>query len=162
MDKPYPTLQHCSRERGHSARALRLAKNFHESYKRDNIRAPSDRGTGLVFASLAAIVALFWRQSQTVLWLALGISVSLATVSLTVPRVLGPLNQVWFKLGLLLHRIVNPIVMLAIFVLIFVPAGFVMRIWRDPLRSRRNADGFTYWIKRGGRSSDSGSMTNQF
>ena len=31
---------------------------------------------------------------------------------------------------------------------VFVPAGLIMRIWHDPLRSRRASPGSTYWIER--------------
>jgi hypothetical protein len=136
--------------------------NFHESYTTGEIRAPSERSTGLVFATVAAIVALLWRNSATVPWLALGIAVGLAAMSLIAPSLLKPLNILWFRFGLLLHRIVNPVVMFAIFALVFVPAGMIMRIWRDPLRSRRTPAASTYWLDRREISGTAGSMTNQF
>ena len=80
-------------------------------------------------------------------WFALSIGLGLAAVSLTRPVLLKPLNIRWFRFGLLLHRIVNPLVMFAVFTVVFVPVGVVMRIWRDPLRLRRPT-GSTYWIER--------------
>ncbi len=136
--------------------------NFHESYTTGEIRVPSERSTGLVLATVAAIVALLWRNSATVPWLALGIAVGLAAMSLIAPSLLKPLNILWFRFGLLLHRIVNPVVMFAIFALVFVPAGMIMRIWRDPLRSRRTPAASTYWLDRREISGTAGSMTNQF
>ena len=56
----------------------------------------------------------------------------LAAVSLIAPVSLKPINILWFQFGLLLHRVVNPVVMFAMFALVFVPAGMIMRIWRDP------------------------------
>ena len=49
------------------------------------------------------------------------------------------MNRAWTQLGLLLHRIVNPIVMGIIFYGAITPLGLVMR-WagRDPLRLRRD------------------------
>jgi hypothetical protein len=114
-----------------------MRTNFHESFAGGEIKPPSERATGFVFTAVAVIAALLWRNSPTVLWLALPIAGALAATSLIAPSLLKPLNFIWFKLGLLLHRIVNPVVMFAIFALVFVPAGFIMRIWRDPLRSRR-------------------------
>ena len=138
-----------------------MARNFHETYAADEIRPPSERSTGLVFAAVAMIVALLWRNSPTVPWLALGAATVLAAISLMAPSFLKPLTILWFKFGLLLHRIVNPVVMFAIFALVFVPAGMIMRIWRDPLRSRRMTTASSYWIDRedGGTAR---SMTNQF
>jgi hypothetical protein len=137
------------------------AQSFHESFSSgDAVKPPSDRSTGIVFTVVAVIVALWWRNTPVVWQVALGLAVVLAILSLVAPWVLRPLNLVWFRIGLILHRVVNPIVMLVMFVVVFVPAGLLMRIWADPLRSRRASPGATYWIERapGGQ----GSMTNQF
>ena len=139
-----------------------MSKNFHESLAGGEVKPPSDRTTGLVFVAVALIVALLWRNSPTVLWPAMGVAVILAAVSLLAPALLKPLNMLWFKFGLLLHRIVNPIVMFAIFALVFVPAGAIMRLWRDPLRVRRARDASSYWIDRRQSGNTAGSMTNQF
>ena len=139
-----------------------MSKNFHESYAGGEIKPPSERSTGLVFAAMAVIVAVLWRNSPTVPWLALAVAMGLTAVSLFAPVLLKPLNILWFQFGLLLHRIVNPIVMFAMFALVFVPAGMIMRIWRDPLRSRRTTAASSYWIDRRESKDTAGSMTNQF
>ena len=139
-----------------------MAENFHESFAGGEVKPPSERATGLVFAAVALIVAVLWRNSPTVLWSALGIAVILAALSLLAPTLLKPLNILWFRFGLLLHRIVNPIVMFAVFALVFVPAGAIMRLWHDPLRSRRASKKASYWIDRRQSGDTEGSMTNQF
>jgi predicted membrane metal-binding protein len=140
-----------------------VSKNFHESFAGGEVKPPSDRATGLVFAAVALIVAVAWRNSPTVLWAALGVAVMLAIVSLLAPALLKPLNRLWFKFGLLLHRIVNPIVMFAVFALVFVPGGAIMRLRADPLRVRRVRDTSSYWIDRKETGAPTGSsMTNQF
>ena len=114
-----------------------MSKNFHESFAEAEVKPPSERATGLVFATVAVIVAVVWRNSPNVLWWALGIAATLAVVSLIAPALLKPLNTLWFKFGLLLHRIVNPVVMFAVFALVFVPAGAIMRLRHEPLRLLR-------------------------
>jgi hypothetical protein len=136
-------------------------KDFHENYTHGEIEPPSERSTGLTFAAFAAIVALIWRQSPPVPWVATFIAAGLTAISLTAPGILKPLNILWFKFGQLLHRLVSPIVMFAVFVLVFVPAGIIMRFWRDPLRSRRTTTS-SYWIDCRTDSGTSDSMTNQF
>jgi hypothetical protein len=85
----------------------------------------------------------------------------LAAVSLIASVSLKPINILWFQFGLLLHRVVNPVVMFAMFALVFVPAGMIMRIWRDPLRLRRRTTGAsTYWIERKESGDTEESMTN--
>jgi hypothetical protein len=139
-----------------------MPTNFHESYVGSEIKPPSERSTGLVFAAMAAIVAVLWRHSPTVPWLATAAAFGLTAVSLFAPVLLKPLNILWFQLGLLLHRVVNPVVMFAMFALVFVPAGMIMRIWRDPLRSRRTTAASSYWIDCSKSKDPVGSMTNQF
>lgn len=142
---------------------IQTPATFHEHYAAGEIRPPSDRSTGFVFAAVALVFAVVSRGSPVAPWVTLGIAVTLAAVSLIAPALLRPLNVVWFRFGLLLHRIVNPIVMFVVFVLVFVPAGAIMRLLRDPLRSRRSvAEGATYWVDRKGDGSDQGSMSNQF
>jgi uncharacterized membrane protein len=140
-----------------------MTTTFHEHYTAAELKLPSERSTGLVFAAVAVIVAVLWRRSEAAPWVALGVAGVLAGVSLTAPALLRPLNVFWFQLGLLLQRVVNPIVMFAVFVLVFVPAGAIMRLVRDPLKLRRSAvRASTYWIERKKLGTDDGSMSNQF
>jgi hypothetical protein len=139
-----------------------MRTNFHESFAGSEIKPPSERSTGLLFSAVAVIVAVLWRNSLTVPWVALSMAAMLAAVSLIAPVLLKPVNILWFQFGLLLHRVVNPIIMFAIFAAVFVPAGAIMRLWRDPLRSRRTAGVSTYWIERRESGETEGSMTNQF
>ncbi len=104
---------------------------------------------------------LWRRNSFTLPWVALGMAAILAAVSLIALVSLKPINILWFQFGLLLHRVVNPVVMFAMFALVFVPAGMIMRIWRDPLRLRRRTTGAsTYWIERKESGDTEESMTN--
>ena len=139
-----------------------MRTNFHESYSEGEIKPPSERSTGFLFAALAVIVAVLKRESPTVVVLALSMATLLTAISLMAPPLLKPLNILWFRFGLLLHRVVNPIVMFAVFAVVFVPAGVIMRLWRDPLRSKRTTEAATYWIARRDSGDTEGSMTNQF
>jgi hypothetical protein len=96
------------------------------------------------------------------MWVALASAAILASLSVIAPSIIKPLNIIWFRFGLILHRIVNPIVMFAIFAVVFVPAGAIMRLWRDPLRSKRIEGRSTYWIERKKNEDSQESMLNQF
>jgi hypothetical protein len=126
------------------------------------VKPPSERSTGLVFAGVALLLALVWRHHPTAPWWALAIAAVVGSISFLAPQLLKPLNVIWFKLGLLLHRIVNPVVMLALFIFVFVPAGALMRLWHDPLRSRRQPGASSYWLAPNKGEASAGSMTNQF
>jgi len=139
-----------------------MTGNFHQSFDHGDVKPPRERSTGLVLAGAAAVVAIWWRHLPITPWVALGIASVLASLSFAMPRLLKPLNLVWFRIGLLLHRVMNPLVMLAMFIFVFIPAGLIMRIWYDPLRTRRNEPGSTYWIDRTSSPRERGSMLNQF
>jgi hypothetical protein len=137
-----------------------MARNFHDGYAGSDVTLPSERSTGFVFAAMAAIIAIIWRNSTVVLWFALGLAVLFAVISMAAPAVLKPINVAWFQLGMLLHRIVSPVLLFAIFALVFVPGGVIMRIWRDPLRSQRAGSASSYWVQY--KKDEAGSMSNQF
>jgi hypothetical protein len=138
-----------------------MAKNFHEQYVSDPGQLPSERSTGLVFTAAALVAAYVWRSNPTVLTLALVVAGGLLLVSLLAPHLLGPLNVAWFKLALLLNKIVSPVVMLAMFLLAIVPFGFIMQRRRDPLRKQPSRDAASYWIERD-RNGPANNMANQF
>jgi large-conductance mechanosensitive channel len=65
------------------------------------------------------------------------------------PTALKPLNRMWFQFGLLLHKVVNPIVMAFVFFGAVLPTGFVMRsLGKDPMRLKYQPDANSYWIER--------------
>jgi hypothetical protein len=125
------------------------------------IPLPSDRSVGVVFAGVAIAVAWFWRANPVVIQWALGSAAILAALAFLAPRVLHPLNIVWFRFGLLLHKVMNPVVMLALFAVAIVPAGLIMQRLRDPLRLKRPQDA-SYWIKIDQQQQPPTSMNNQF
>ena len=110
----------------------------------------SDRAFGYVFAVVFALIGLFplWRL-DTPRWWALAIAAGFAAMAVVAPQVLGPLNRAWLAFGKLLHRIVSPLVMGAVFFLAVTPTALIMRLrGRDLLSRRWRADLSSYWIER--------------
>ena len=128
----------------------------------EEVVGPSDRSFGVVFAVVFTIVGLLplWRGAAP-RWWAVGVAVIIGVLALVWPRALAPANRVWLRIGLLLHRIVNPIVMGAVFYLVVTPFGVVMRRRHSGLTSRLRPDKNTasYWITRDGAASP---MDQQF
>ena len=70
-------------------------------------------------------------------------------VAVAAPRLLAPLNRLWYRFGLLLHRIVNPVVMGLLFYATVTPIALVMRlVGKDPLHRAFDPQARTYWIER--------------
>jgi len=128
-----------------------MNQSTHENFGRDEASAPgSDRTFGLVMAAALALLALIngWHRGRAWPW-ELALAVLFLLAALAKPSLLHPLNRLWMKLGLLLHRIVNPIVMGLLFYGTIWPTGIVMRMrGRDLLRLKREPSAESYWIAR--------------
>jgi hypothetical protein len=137
----------------------------HETFSREQtIKGSSDRVFGLVFTAFFALVSLLplWSGRPMRAW-ALLLSAAFLIVALARPVLLAPLNAVWTRLGLLLHRITNPIVLGALFYLVFTPFALLMRLFgRDALRLRPDPRAATYWIPRQPPGPPPDTMSNQF
>ena len=131
--------------------AVLMKQSTHESFTREEVAQPgSDRTFGLVMAGALALVSLLngWHLGRVWPW-TLAASLLLAVAALLRPSSLHPLNRLWMKLGLILHRLVNPIVMGLLFYGTIFPTGLVMRVrGRDLLRLKREAGAHSYWIAR--------------
>ena len=127
----------------------------------NKIKISSNRNFGLVFFIIFLIVSLWpltyeepirtWSAILSLVFLILGLMNS---------KLLTPLNQLWFKFGMILGAVVAPIVMGVVFYLVVTPIGFVMRIiGKDLLRKRYDKKKETYSIK---RDKPVGTMKQQF
>jgi hypothetical protein len=111
---------------------------------------PSNRSFGWTFSGifLAAGVYGLWRGGAVLSWLLVA-AVVMAAVTVTREAWLTPLNRAWMRLGLLLGRVVNPLVLGVIFFGVFTPVGLVMRMFgRDAMVRRFEPELETYWLKR--------------
>lgn len=137
----------------------------HEDFKaKSDVKQGSDKGFGLVFAAFFAIIG-FWpilKGEEIRLW-ALILAALFLVVSFVRPQLLKPLNRVWFLFGLLLHKIVSPLIMGLLFFLTVTPTALVMRaLGKDSLRLKRDPNATSYWILRDPPGPPQGGMTHQF
>ena len=140
-------------------------QEFHEDFEQTEVvRAGSERAFGIVFAVVFLIVGLWPLIGDAALrpW-ALAVSAGFLAAALVFPKILSPLNQLWFRFGMLLHKIVNPLVMGLLFFLTVTPIALIMRIaGKDPLRCRMDPDAESYWITRDPAGPEPDTMRNQF
>jgi hypothetical protein len=138
--------------------------SWHETLRPDEPPAgPSDRSFGLVFAGFfgfLGVLALWRGHGPWPVWIVL--CAAFVGLALLTPALLGPFNRLWMRLGRLLSRIVNPIVMTVLFFGVVTPVGWLMRLTgKDPLRLKFEPRAETYWITRTALDRVS-SMRNQF
>jgi len=137
----------------------------HESFaNNEEIKAGSSRSFGIVFAAVFLIIAV-WPLvggNPVRLW-SLGVAGSFAFLALVWPAALEPLNQLWFRFGLLLHKIVNPIVMGLLFFVTVTPIALIMRlVGKDPLNKTFDKEATSYWIERDPEELQPDTMRRQF
>ncbi len=140
-------------------------ENTHEHFAtHDAVKAGSERAFGFVFAAVFAIVGLLplWSGAGIRPW-ALAVAAAFIAAAFIAPKVLRPLNLLWFRFGLVLHKIVNPLVMGLLFFVTVTPIALIMRIsGKDPLNRRFEPDAASYWTSRAAGDPAPESMRRQF
>ncbi len=110
----------------------------------------SNRSFGLVMTAFFLLVGLspLFMERQPRIW-ALVLAGFFAVVGLFFSDLLKPLNTLWFRFGLLLHRVVSPITLGVIFFFIMTPLGLILRIFSiDLLRLKLDPSLESYWTER--------------
>tara|TARA_B100000989_G_scaffold110244_1_gene80858 strand:- start:1150 stop:1416 length:267 start_codon:yes stop_codon:yes gene_type:complete len=74
-------------------------------------------------------------------------------------KFLSPLNNLWFRFGIFLGKIISPIIMGIIFYLVVTPIGLLMRILGKDLLKLKFNNEKSYWIEKNDPKSK---MKNQF
>jgi hypothetical protein len=141
-------------------------QNLHEDYSRQSEEAiSSERNLGITFAAVFAIIGALslyhGNNGRGFIWLALAALFLLLAFLWVAP--LRPLNLLWHRLGQLLFRIVNPVVMGLVFFLTVVPVGIIRRLLgKDPLRLKLDPAAKSYWQERHPPGPAGEEMKNQF
>ena len=137
----------------------------HENISHEHaIEGPSDRAFAFSFAVIFLCFAgySYWRNGNA--WtILLGLAVLFGLFGWIAPRVLHPLNIAWLKLGLLLYRVVNPIIMAIMYCCSIVPMGLLLRaMGKDILHLKLDRQSKSYWVQRTPPGPESESLKNQF
>ena len=133
---------------------------------REKIKGSSDRSFGLVFVVVFVLIGVWpflfdWGAFEKLRWWSLAIAGVLLAVALFLPSILAPANRLWMLFGLLLHKIVSPIILGAMFFVALTPVALIMRLrGKDLLNLKMQPESRSYWLER--NDDVPGSMSNQF
>ena len=126
----------------------------------DDFKIGTNRSFGIVFCLVFIIISFYplldnesirlWSFVVSLIFLILGILNS---------KILSPLNRAWFKFGVLLGKVISPIIMGIIFFLVVTPTGFIMRLLGKDVLNLKFSGVKSYWIEKSGPKSK---MKNQF
>ena len=126
----------------------------------NKIRLGSNRSFGIVFFIVFLIVAIYplLNDNSIRLW-SLIIGIIFLILGIINSKVLTPFNILWMKFGLLLGKIVSPIILGFVFFGVVTPISIIMKLFaKDSLNLKRNKKQ-TYWLK---KEEIKSSMKNQF
>jgi hypothetical protein len=136
----------------------------HEEYSR--VAGPSNRSFGLTVGSILVLFAAarwFFSGGIEITAVLFAVGLGLVAAALLRPSLLTTLNRAWMRLGYLLARVVNPVIMFVVYALVFAPIGLVMRLnGRDALNLKAAPGTRSYWIDRRPPGPPPESLPNQF
>ena len=128
--------------------------------KNTEIKIGSNKSFGVVFFIVFLLIAIYplINNGELRIWSSI-IAIIFLILGLINSKVLTPLNKLWFKFGLLLGKVISPIIMGIIFFLVVTPIALIMKIIGRDLLNLKFNKGKTYWIEKNDPKS---SMKNQF
>ncbi len=126
----------------------------------DEIKIGSNRSFGIVFFVVFLIIAIYplINDGELRLW-SLIISIIFLILGLLNSKILNQLNKLWFKFGILLGKIISPLVMGTIFFLVVTPIGLLMRLLNKDLLNLKFNKSSSYWVE---KTEPKSKMKNQF
>ena len=126
----------------------------------NKIKLGSNRSFGIVFFIVFIIVATYplLNDNSIRLW-SLVVSIFFLILGLINSKILTPLNILWMKFGLLLGRIISPIIMGFVFFGVVTPIAVIMKLLKKDLLNLDRNNKKSYWLEKDKIKS---SMKNQF
>ena len=120
----------------------------------------NNKSFGILFFIVFFLIAIFpLTNSEEIRIWSLIISFIFLTLGMLKSKILTPLNNLWFKFGIILGKIVSPIVMGVIFFFVVTPIGLLMRLFGKDLLNLKYNLNKSYWVVKSGPKSK---MKNQF
>ena len=124
-----------------------MKKNFSIS-KNNNITF------GILFFIFFLIIGLYpaiaWERTDIKVW-SIFLSLLFLIITIIKPNLFTFPNRLWIQFGILLGKIISPIIMFLVFFLIVTPTGNLIRIFgKDAMRLKKTSNNNvnSYWINR--------------
>jgi hypothetical protein len=149
-----------------------VKQNFslHENYRDDE---PSEIGSDRVFGCTVGAILMVIGAAKALIAGAAAVTLVpvlifipgavLLFLGIVAPKRLSTLNRRWLKLGTVISKVVNPIVLALLFFAVVTPMALVIRIaGKRPLRLVPDRNAATYWIEREPSANGASNMTRQF
>lgn len=126
----------------------------------DNVKIGSNRSFGLVFFVVFLLIGLYpLNNGNEIILPFLVFSAFFLVLGLLNSRLLSPLNKLWFRFGILLGKIISPLIMAIIFFSVVTPIGLIMRLFNKDILNLKYTKEKSYWVD---KNEPKSKMKNQF
>ena len=124
------------------------------------IKTSSNKSFGIVFFIVFLLIAIWpkFNGDEIRIWSVI-LAISFIILGLINSKLLTPLNNLWFKFGIFLGKVVSPLIMAIIFFFVVTPTAILMRLLNKDLLNLKFNNKESYWIKKDDYKSN---MKNQF
>jgi large-conductance mechanosensitive channel len=142
--------------------------SFHENYGAEEpTEAGSDRAFGCTVGGILMVIGAAKAFAAAALpplaCFTFAAGTLLVLLGILAPARLSPLNKLWLRVGAVISRVVNPIVLALLFFIVVTPMALLMRmIGKRPLGLIPDRSAATYWLKREPLADGASHMRRQF
>ena len=124
------------------------------------IKISSNKNFGIVFSIFFLLISIYLLlNNNPIYYWSLFVSFIFLVLGLMNSKILSPLNLLWFKFGILLGKIVSPVIMGIIFFLVVTPISILLKIFGKDVLNLKFNNNKTYWIEKNGPKNN---MKKQF
>ena len=126
----------------------------------NEIKLPSNKSFGLLFFVVFSLIAIYqYKINSSISFVLIFIASLFLLLGIINSKILTPFNKLWMKFGLLLGKIVSPIVMGVIFFFVITPISFILKIFKKDVLNLKKSNTKSYWVEKDKIKSK---MKNQF
>ena len=113
-----------------------------------NIKPKDNITFGILFFIVFLIIGLYPLKNglNIRLW-SLGLSFIFLIITFIRPNLFTPLNKLWIQFGILLGKVISPIVMGLVFFFVVTPIGILVRLFKKDVMGLKKKE-TSYWINR--------------
>ena len=115
----------------------------------NEIKLPSNKSFGLLFFIVFSLIAIYqYKINSSISFVLIFIASLFLLLGIINSKILTPFNKLWMKFGLLLGKIVSPIVMGVIFFFVITPISFILKIFKKDVLNLKKSNTKSYWVEK--------------
>ena len=128
----------------------------------DNL--PSNKKFGYFFSAVFFLIAIYfvYQDERIIGSLLCSLSLSFILITKFKDYLLLPLNKLWMRFGILLGKIISPIILAILYFVMFAPIALGMRLFQRDELQLKSLDFESFWKPRDKDMFHKSSFTQQF